>query len=90
MNKPEKPDNTNKSDKPLDWSEIMSTTEPAERDWMTSREVGELLEISKTTLSDWRFKQIGPKFYKIGGAYRYPKKDVQEYLQHTRQTSPTA
>lgn len=38
------------------------------------------LTVSVLTLSDWRVKNIGPDFLKIGSAVRYRVSDVQRWL----------
>ncbi len=40
------------------------------------------------TLQNWRYKGIGPKFIKVGGAIRYRIKDLEKYLDdNTRQST---
>ena len=40
------------------------------------------------TLQNWRYKGIGPKFIKVGGAIRYRLTDLEKYLEaNTRQST---
>lgn len=38
------------------------------------------LGLSIKTLQSWRWRKIGPRYLKIGGAVRYAAEDIEEYL----------
>ncbi|GFE57411.1 AlpA family transcriptional regulator [Geobacter sp. AOG1] len=48
---------------------------------MDQKEVADMLRISTKTLEYWRWKDIGPKFFKIGRMVRYRMSDVIVYIQ---------
>ena len=47
---------------------------------LTSREVAELLRVSKPTLARWRSLEQGPPFIQIEGSIRYPREAVDKWL----------
>jgi predicted DNA-binding transcriptional regulator AlpA len=47
---------------------------------LTEEEVAEWLDLKKATLARWRWAGIGPTFIKLGGAVRYTRQDVQDYI----------
>ena len=47
---------------------------------LTSREVAELLRVSKPTLARWRALEQGPPFIQIEGSIRYPREAVDKWL----------
>ncbi|MGH1351287.1 MAG: helix-turn-helix transcriptional regulator [Methyloligellaceae bacterium] len=47
----------------------------------TTKQLAEYLQLSPTTLVDYRKKKIGPKYLKFkSGAIRYNTKDVSDWL----------
>ena len=55
---------------------------------ITPKKVAEDLFTSKSTLSKWRLKGIGPKFVKIGPrAVAYPKDEIESWLRSNLKTS---
>lgn len=50
-------------------------------------EVARLLGISESTLRGWRFKNVGPAYYKFAGAVRYDPAEVRDYIRQSRRTS---
>lgn len=63
-------------------------TEP---ELMSSAEASAYLGVAVNTLQKWRTRNVGPKYYKYGGAnraaVRYDKKDVEAFrLAHTIRT----
>jgi len=47
---------------------------------LNQKEVAEILGVSTKTLEYWRWKNIGPKFYKIGKLARYKESEVRLYI----------
>lgn len=65
----------------LDKGQKMATkskAKPTLKDYLTQKELAERLGVSENTLEKWRWKKIGPRFYKLGGV-RYKLSDVLEY-----------
>ena len=50
------------------------------REFFTSAQVAEILNISEVTLRNLRSKGKGMPFYKVGRLVRYRRKDVVDYL----------
>jgi hypothetical protein len=46
----------------------------------TPDEVAAFLQVKPGTLSQWRHRQEGPKFIKVGKLVRYRWRDVEKYL----------
>jgi excisionase family DNA binding protein len=49
-------------------------------DLLTSREVAELLKVSKPTLARWRAADQGPPFIQIEGSIRYQREALDRWL----------
>lgn len=47
-----------------------------EREVLTTREAAELLNLTRHTLEQYRWKGIGPKFLKLGHRVRYRESDL--------------
>ncbi len=47
---------------------------------LSKDEAAARLNLSPTTLADWRCKGIGPTFVKLNGAVRYIDGDIDEYI----------
>lgn len=47
--------------------------------YMTIREVADLLGVDRSTLYRWRRAGIGPPWIRIGGVVLYPYRDLHEY-----------
>lgn len=47
---------------------------------LNQKEVADILGVSPKTLEYWRWKQVGPKFCKIGKLARYKESDVRSYI----------
>ena len=52
---------------------------------LTPDEVAALLRVDERTLSNWRYRGIGPIFSKVGGLVRYTRSDVNSFVSHSRQ-----
>ena len=53
-------------------------------DFMTEKEVSELLRIEPDTLKHWRFQKKGPAYYKLGGAVRYRQSELKDFISSSR------
>jgi|WetSurMetagenome_2_1015567.scaffolds.fasta_scaffold1245235_1 predicted site-specific integrase-resolvase len=47
---------------------------------LTTKEVAEILHLTRVTLSTWRQEGRGPKYLKLEGSIRYRKEDIEDYL----------
>lgn len=47
---------------------------------LTQSDVAEWLQVTNRTLERWRDVRKGPKYRKIGGAVRYVRQDVQDWI----------
>lgn len=56
------------------------------REWLTSAEAAELIGIDDVTLRNWRSRgrENSPPFYKPGGAIRYDRAEVIEWIESNR------
>lgn len=50
-------------------------------DFMTTKEVAELFQISPGTLCNWRVQGFGPRFVKFGQRVLYSKDEVQKFVE---------
>jgi predicted DNA-binding transcriptional regulator AlpA len=48
---------------------------------MDQREVAEILCVSPRTLEQWRWRDLGPRYVKVGSLVRYRECDVQDYIE---------
>ena len=52
---------------------------------LTTREAAELLNVSWTTLRDWRYKKKGPPWYTLGAQrVRYPRGELVQWASENR------
>ena len=57
---------------------------------LTSKEAAKFLSVSEQTLSNWRCRKEGPKYFKLGAKMvRYRLKDLEEWMQQ-RYIDPTS
>ena len=49
-------------------------------EFMTEKEVAELLRLKRQTLSRWRSDGQGPPFVQVEGSIRYPRDGLQRWL----------
>jgi excisionase family DNA binding protein len=47
---------------------------------MTTEEVAELLRMKTDSVVNWRYRDSGPPYIKIGGRVRYRRADVERWL----------
>ncbi|WP_082737934.1 MULTISPECIES: helix-turn-helix domain-containing protein [unclassified Sphingomonas] len=47
---------------------------------LTTKDAAAYLNIKPETLTKWRWAGTGPKYYRVGGAVRYDKNDVDAFL----------
>jgi hypothetical protein len=48
--------------------------------WLTPREVCSLLRLSNGGLGNWRRRNLGPAFFRLGGKILYRRVDVEAFL----------
>jgi excisionase family DNA binding protein len=48
---------------------------------LTPAEVAEILGVPERTLSQWRYKGVGPRYARIGKYVRYAAEDVEAYFE---------
>ncbi|MTA11164.1 MAG: helix-turn-helix domain-containing protein [Actinobacteria bacterium] len=49
-------------------------------EWKEPAEVSTLIKIPVATLAQWRYRQIGPPYVRIGRHVRYPASGLQAWL----------
>lgn len=58
--------------------------EKFENQLLTPQQVADLLQVSTGTLENWRLKNHGPKYLKLGGQHRSPVRyrlqDVEDWM----------
>lgn len=57
----------------------MSTAEASKR-FLNESEVAAYAGLAVRTLQGWRVRGAGPRFKKLGGAVRYDRRDVEQWL----------
>jgi len=57
----------------------------AEKKALTPEQVEEIYNIPRQTLANWRKQKIGPAYSKPGKRVLYRVKDIEDYLDRTRQ-----
>ncbi len=53
-------------------------------DWLSAADVADLLNVQLRTVNDWRYRGIGPHYYKFGGSVRYSNADVDAFIKANR------
>jgi hypothetical protein len=56
--------------------------------WLDEQTVGARLGVSNATLQSWRYRGVGPTFYKIGRFVRYRADDVERWVITGRRGTP--
>lgn len=51
---------------------------------MKETEVAEALDVSPSTVKSWRYRRLGPPFYRMHGAIRYNRAEVTAWHARTR------
>lgn len=49
---------------------------------LRTEQVAELLQVTPTTLENWRWRRTGPRYLKVGRTVLYRLRDITEYLDH--------
>ena len=60
---------------------IITKTVIEQRDWYDTNDIMRLTGSPKITVAGWRKQGIGPPFYLIGKSVRYPKDEVDAWLE---------
>lgn len=59
--------------------------EKIKNEWLTPKEVSEILCLSGGTLGNWRRRSRGPNFYRLGGKILYRRADIEHYVELANQ-----
>ena len=52
---------------------------------LRQEQVAEMLQMSPSTLEDWRWKRLGPPFIRVSrGCIRYEEEDIKQWLDTLR------
>ena len=54
------------------------------KEFLTESDVAKALAVTVNAVRGWRNKGMGPAFYKIGGAVRYDKAEVDAFILSSR------
>lgn len=54
---------------------------PDSRPLATRQEVAEYIRIPSTTLDQWAYRGVGPRYHKVGRHARYRWSDVEQWLE---------
>jgi hypothetical protein len=52
---------------------------------MNENEAAKFLTLKPATLRHWRINRKGPQFYRVGGAIRYSKSALEEFLKSSQE-----
>ena len=58
---------------------MMQPKETIMRQLFTEREAAEFFDLQPATLRHWRVQEGGPLYYRIGGAIRYHRTDLEDF-----------
>lgn len=58
---------------------------PRKRPLATAKEVAELLNVPETTLKQWRYRSVGPRWIRCNSMVRYDLDDVEAWVEANRQ-----
>ena len=47
---------------------------------LTTSEVATRLRVNPSTVRRWRLDDVGPRYLRVGGIYRYPAGDLEEWI----------
>lgn len=65
----------------LQQSQHLQNQNPKSDQLLTQQQVSEVLQIKVGTLQNWRADGEGPPFVKIGGAVRYRRQDLDQWIE---------
>jgi predicted DNA-binding transcriptional regulator AlpA len=51
----------------------------SESEWLTAKEIAAICGVDQLTVHGWNRKQMGPPFYRFGGALRYKRTEFEEW-----------
>lgn len=60
---------------------VWGMTEPSLTPLLTTEQLGDILQVPPRTLEDWRTRDYGPKYLRLGKRVRYRAADVDLWLQ---------
>ena len=47
---------------------------------LTTNEVATCMRVNPCTVRRWRLDDVGPRYLRVGGIYRYPVADLEEWI----------
>lgn len=53
---------------------------PMDKEYLSPKEVELVFGIPVKTLADWRQKEKGPRYYRVGKRIQYGREDMQRYI----------
>jgi excisionase family DNA binding protein len=59
-------------------------TKQAPRKLLTSKAAAELLNTPEGTINNWRIRNSGPAYFKVGHGVRYDEEDLLKWLDRNR------
>lgn len=59
----------------------MTNPPTEEQQWLSATQVATMLGVSSDTLRYWRDNGSGPPYAMVGGRWRYPVRELEEYLE---------
>lgn len=70
---------------PISWQEDQILISGIPMALLRQEQVAEMLQLSATTLEDWRYRRQGPPFIRISrGCIRYEEEDIKRWLESLR------
>lgn len=64
----------------------LSSSAPAVSRLSTPVEVAGFLRVTERTLTDWRYRGVGPRYVKVGSLVRYRQADIDMWLEASAAT----
>ena len=49
-------------------------------EFLTTNEVAARMRVNPCTVRRWRLDDVGPRYLQVGGIYRYPAADLEEWI----------
>lgn len=65
----------------------LEPTEPPRKSLATPADLAQFLQVQETTLANWRWRRIGPPWFKTGRHVRYSWEDIETWLANKGQDS---
>jgi hypothetical protein len=62
-------------------SRVVTTGQAETPRWIDEKELSKTIGVALQTLRNWRFRQIGPPYFKVGRMVRYRLDEVIHFMQ---------